>query len=311
MAFSLQRSFVSLKNPNCISRSHLRGASAPVCLRRLNLAQLQHATCRRSIHVDRRGVSRLISFAASHEDSQPVNDVEKKNESDIKIDNSQEAWKESLDYFKSEAIKLKALSEEAYEVYSKKASEVLLTLSEKLQIEAKKAQKDISKIAKEISEEGQEYLTRVSENPPESTKELVGVFRESSEVKNIDDVRDYHVGVVYGSYLAIGGLLSFMLTGSIAAVRFGIILGGALVALAICSKRSYNSGRGSLLLFQGQTAIATVIFLRELMVFRQGCVLVSLIRMLISAAAAGFFVYRMFKRGEQSKVPTSQPISED
>lgn len=129
---------------------------------------------------------------------QPVNDVEKKNESDVKIDNSQEAWKESLDYFKSEAIKLKAMSEEAYEVYSKKASEVLLTLSEKLQIEAKKAQKDISKIAKEISEEGQEYLTRVSENPPESTKELVGVFKESSEVKNIDDVRDYHVGVVYG-----------------------------------------------------------------------------------------------------------------
>lgn len=61
-----------------------------------------------------------------------------------------------------------------------------------------------------------------------------------------------------GSYLAIGGLLSFMLTGSIAAVRFGIILGGALVALAICSKRSYNSGRGSLLLFQGQTGNYTV-----------------------------------------------------
>jgi hypothetical protein len=128
---------------------------------------------------------------------QPVNDSEKKKESDIKMENSQ-TWKESLEYFKSEAIKLKAMSEESYEIYSKKATEVLLALSAKLKIEAGKAQKDLSKVAKEISEEGQEYLARVSENPPESTKDLVGVFKESSEVKNIDDVRDYHVGVVYG-----------------------------------------------------------------------------------------------------------------
>jgi hypothetical protein len=129
---------------------------------------------------------------------QPVNDSEKKKESDIKVENPREAWKESVEYFKSEAIKLKAMSEESYVIYSKKATEVLLVLSEKLKIEAEKAQEDLSKIAKEISEEGQEYLIRVSENPPESTKELVGVFKESSEVKNIDDVRDYHVGVVYG-----------------------------------------------------------------------------------------------------------------
>jgi hypothetical protein len=70
MALSLQRSFVSLRNPNYISSSHLRHtAAAPVCLRRANLAQLQHSTCRTSIHVDRRGVSRLIPFAVSHEDS--------------------------------------------------------------------------------------------------------------------------------------------------------------------------------------------------------------------------------------------------
>ncbi|KAJ4780017.1 Non-green plastid inner envelope membrane protein [Rhynchospora pubera] len=311
MALALQRSFVSLKTPNYISKSHLRPISAPVCLRRFNLTQLQPATCLRSIHVDSRGFSRLISFATSHEDSQPVPDSEKKNGSDIKVENSEEAWKESLEYFKTEAIKLKAMSEEAYDIYSKQASEVLLTLSEKLKIEAAKAQNDLSKIAKEISEEGQEYLTRVSENPPESTKELVGVLKESSEVKNIDDVQDYHVGVVYGSYLAILGFLTFMIYGSIVAVRFGIILGSGLVALAIWSKRSYNSGRKSRLLFKGQTAIAIVIFFRALTVFRQGGTLLNFVHMLISAAAAGFYVYRMLTRGDQSKGPTSQPSSED
>lgn len=229
----------------------------------------------------------------------------------MKLETSQEAWKESLEYFKSEAIKLKAMSEESYEIYSKKATEVLMSLSEKLKIESEKAQKDLSKIAKEISEEGQEYLKRVAENPPESTKEYVGVLKESSEVKNIDDVRDYHVGVVYGSFLAIGGFLSFMLTGSVAAVRFGIILGSALVALAIWSKRSRSSGRESVLPFQGQTAIATVIFLREFLIFKQGASLVTLIRLLISAAAAGFFVYRMVTRGNEIKVSTSQPDLED
>lgn len=151
----------------------------------------------------------------------PVNDSEKKNESDIEVENSHEAWNEPLEYFKTEAIKLKAMSGEAYEVYSKKASEVLLTLSEKLKIEAGKAQKDLSVVAKEISEEGQEYLTRVSETPPESIKELVGVFKESSHVKNFDDVKDYHVGVVYGMCQDAG----FLLFINISAVIVGTITG--------------------------------------------------------------------------------------
>lgn len=55
-----------------------------------------------------------------------------------------------------------------------------------------------------------------------------------------------------GAFLSIGGFLSFMLTGSISAIRFGVILGSALLALSIASLRSWKSGQSSDLLLKGQ-----------------------------------------------------------
>lgn len=52
--------------------------------------------------------------------------------------------------------------------------------------------------------------------------------------------------------LSLGGFLSFMLTGSISAIRFGVILGGALLALSVSSLRSYKRGEPYAVALKGQ-----------------------------------------------------------
>ena len=56
-----------------------------------------------------------------------------------------------------------------------------------------------------------------------------------------------------GTFLTVGGFLNFMLTGSTSAIRFGIVLGFALLALGISSLRSQREGgRWPRLLLKGQ-----------------------------------------------------------
>ena len=56
-----------------------------------------------------------------------------------------------------------------------------------------------------------------------------------------------------GLVLSLGGFISFMVTGSITAIRFGLILGGVLLALSILSLRSFKKGETSQLALKGQT----------------------------------------------------------
>lgn len=56
-----------------------------------------------------------------------------------------------------------------------------------------------------------------------------------------------------GMILSVGGFLAFMLTGSIPAIRFGVILGGALLALSISSLRAWKKGESFPLALKGQT----------------------------------------------------------
>lgn len=58
-----------------------------------------------------------------------------------------------------------------------------------------------------------------------------------------------------GLILSAGGFLSFMVTGSIAAIRFGVILGGVLLALSISSLKAYKKGQPSPLALKGQTGL--------------------------------------------------------
>jgi hypothetical protein len=103
-----------------------------------------------------------------------------------------------LKQFKGEAIRMQALTTQAYDVYSKRAREVLLEASEKLKIQADKAQKDLSIVAAEVSEEGQEYLKLAAQNSPDSIKDISGTISDLSKLNGPSEYKDYHVAIPFG-----------------------------------------------------------------------------------------------------------------
>ncbi|XP_043725317.1 protein FATTY ACID EXPORT 3, chloroplastic isoform X2 [Telopea speciosissima] len=243
----------------------------------------------------------FVTFAASQDDSHSELEVEKKkSELEVGAEESQEEWEQTLKTFKEQAIKMQSMSQEAYELYSKKAMVILKRASEQLKIQAEKARQDLSVIAKDISEEGKEYLSTAAENSPEPVKDIVETFASSTDDLNeISKVQDFYLGIPYGALLSLGGFLTFMLTGSISAIRFGVILGGTLLALSISSLRSWRRGEPSDLTMKGQAAIASVIFLRELCLLFQRASLPGSFTTLISGAMVAFYCYRIILNGSQ------------
>ncbi|KAL2557586.1 Protein FATTY ACID EXPORT 3 [Forsythia ovata] len=245
----------------------------------------------------------VLSFAASHEESKSSDiNIEKDEGHKVGAEESEEAWKQTLDSFKEQALKMQSISKEAYEMYSKKAIVILKETSEKLKIQADKARQDLTVIANEVAEESKEYLATAAENSPEEVKDIVETFASSTdELRDVSKVRDFYVGIPYGALLCVGGFLSFMITGSISAIRFGIILGGTLLAVSISSLRSWKRGELSLLALKGQTAIATVLFLRELRSWSTRPFIANFVTTIISGAVAAFFVYRIISDGGHTK----------
>ncbi|GMI93090.1 fatty acid export 2 [Hibiscus trionum] len=233
----------------------------------------------------------VVAFAASHDESKHSEiDVERENDEE----SSNEAWKQALEAFKEQASKMQSVSQEAYEIYSKKALVTLKETSEQLKIQAEKARNDLTEIVKEIGDEGKVYLSTAAENSPPEVKEIVETF--SSSADNFNDVSrvvDFQVGIPYGIILSVGGFLSFMLTGSISAIRFGVILGGVLLALSVSSLKSYKRGESSPLASKGQAVISSVIFLRALSLLVQKTTLGTFLATLVSGAVVAFYIYKL------------------
>ncbi|KAL4572572.1 hypothetical protein LXL04_019352 [Taraxacum kok-saghyz] len=247
----------------------------------------------------------IFSFAASHEDSESseVDIKEEANRLKESAEESEEAWKQTLASFKEQALKMLNVSQEAYEVYLKKATVVLKETSEQLKIQADKASADLSVIAKELGEEGKVYLSAAAENSPEPVKDIVETFASSStdDLKDVSKVLDFYVGIPYGGLLTVTGFLSFMLTGSISAIRFGVILGGTLLALGIYSLRSWKKGESTSVALKGQTAIATILFLKDTRLVFTRPAFTRYIALMISGAVLAFYVYRIIcSRGQST-----------
>ncbi|KAL7265693.1 hypothetical protein ACSBR1_003473 [Camellia fascicularis] len=274
-----------------LRRPHKTSISArTVCPRMLRLGLVplrRHGFRNRSV----------FAFAASHEESKPLEiDMEKEN-SDLKVgaEESQEAWKQTLVSFKEQALKMQSLSEEAYELYSKKAMVILKETSEQLKSQAEKARYDLIVIAKEIG----------AEKSPEPVKDIVEIFASSTDdVKEISNLHDFYLGIPYGILLSFGGFLSFMLTGSISAIRFGVILGGTLLALSVSSLRSWKRGESFLLALKGQAAIASILFLREIRLLFERPSFASFFTALFSGAMVVFYLYRISLNGGQTNAST-------
>ncbi|KAH1047363.1 hypothetical protein J1N35_038147 [Gossypium stocksii] len=242
-----------------------------------------------------------VAFAASHEDSKHSEiEVEReKNE-----ESSNEAWQRALEAFKEQALKMQNVSQEAYEIYSKKALVTLKETSEQLKIQAEKARNDLIEIVKETSEEAKVYLSTAAENSPPQVKEIVGTYYSSADDFNdISKILDFHVGIPYGTILSVGGFLSFMLTGSVSAIRFGVILGGALLASSVSSLKLYKGGQSSPLAIKGQAVISSVLFFRALSSLIQTSTLGTFLTTLVSGAVAAFYVYKLLPNDKPGLKP--------
>uniref|UniRef100_A0A804IJB5 Non-green plastid inner envelope membrane protein n=1 Tax=Musa acuminata subsp. malaccensis TaxID=214687 RepID=A0A804IJB5_MUSAM len=292
MATSLH-AFVPLRNPNpnlfatrAVASFSFPLGAVPRRLDSSNSPLSRRGLGTRLVLVDRRP-TKIIPLAASDDEPEEESDAE------LNARAAQDQWKEALEHFKTEALKVKAVSEEAYGVYSKKAMEILMDTSEKLKIQADKAQQDLSIIAKEISQEGNKYLAAAAKNSPDSVKEILETYASVDELKNISSIRDFYFGIPYGSFLVIGGFMYFMLTGSIPAIRFGVVLGTAILALSVSSLRSWKNGKTTPLLLIGQTAISAIIFCRQWLLCSQRGSFPNLLLLLISGMMAGFYAYRI------------------
>ncbi|RAL52018.1 unnamed protein product [Cuscuta campestris] len=272
----------------------------PICPKSLHLGLRTGRICPPSL-----GRRSIFSCAASTEEPEhlDINVEEEKSNAKMDAEEAQVAWERTLDYIREQAKKMQNLSQEAYDVYSKKAIIILKETSEKIEIQSKKARSDLSVVAKEVGKGSKEYLTIAAEKSPESLKDVVETFASSTdELNDVSEIRDFHLGIPYGSLLSVGGFLCFMLTGSIAAIRFGVILGGTLLALSVSSLRCWRKGEINSLALRGQAAIATILFLRELRLLFQRAFIANIFTTLISGAMAAFFSYRMMiSDGKQTK----------
>ncbi|KAI3991571.1 hypothetical protein MKX01_040581 [Papaver californicum] len=232
-----------------------------------------------------------------------IDEEKEKSVVEVGAEESEEAWKQMLESFKEQALKMQDISQEVYELYSKRAAVILKETSEQLKIQAEKSSHDLSRLAKDIGVEGKEYLSAVAEKSPEQVKDIVETFATSSadDWKNVDKVPHFFLGIPYGALLCLGGFLSFMLTGSVSGIRFGTILGGALLALSISSLRSWKKGQSSALALKGQAVIAGILFLRPLRMFFQGPSFSSFIMTIISGYMVAFFTYKIILDGKQKE----------
>ncbi|RDX86897.1 Protein FATTY ACID EXPORT 3, chloroplastic, partial [Mucuna pruriens] len=225
----------------------------------------------------------FLAFAAPREEGAEIEEENKKNDRRI---GAEESWKQALDTFREQASKIREASQESYELYSEKAILVLKDAAEELRV-----------TAKEIGEEGKQFLAEAAENSPE-VKDIIETFTSPNDnLGQISQLRDFYVGVPYGLVLSVGGFVSFMVTGSIAALRFGIVLGGVLLALSVSSLSLFCECDG--FVFVGLAAIASILFLREIRLLAAEILRNNNFVYICSGAVVAFYVYRLVLEHKQ------------
>lgn len=85
----------------------------------------------------------------------------------------------------------------------------------------------------------------------------------SESGKTGSKIHDFCLGIPFGAFLTIGGLLWFIIYGSTSAIRFGVLLGSAILFLSMTSLKKWKQGESSIAYIQGQAAITAFIFLRS------------------------------------------------
>jgi len=260
-------------------------------------------------------VKNRVVVAASSQEGSASSDVEVEkviNELEKQADESEEEWKQTLDAVKEKASRMQGISKEAYDVYAEKAKIVLKDTTEQLKLQSEKMRVVLASTAEEIGVKGKENLSIWIENAPETVKDVAetafGVHPE--DLKNLSKIHDFCLGIPYGALLFFGGFLSFLITGSIPAVRFGVILGGIHLAVSIASLKAWKKGDSSVPFVKGQAAIALIILARELRVLYQRPSLIpGFFMAVVSATVLLFYSYIILS--ERNQLKNVEPESSD
>uniref|UniRef100_A0A0C9S9N2 TSA: Wollemia nobilis Ref_Wollemi_Transcript_7440_2080 transcribed RNA sequence n=1 Tax=Wollemia nobilis TaxID=56998 RepID=A0A0C9S9N2_9CONI len=271
-------------------------------------------------HCVRLGGSRLHSgllrnkvLAAASQEEPAASDVEVekvKSELEKKQEETEEAWKQTMDIIKEQASRMQEMSKEAYAVYAEKAKIVLKDATEQLKLQAEKTRGVLAVTAEEIGEKSKQNLSVMIENAPEPVKDIAETAfgAHPEDLKKLTKIHDFCLGIPYGALLFVGGFLSFLFSGSIPAIRFGIILGGIHLALSSASLRAWKKGTSSMTYVKGQAVVALIIFLREMRVVCQRPTLFPGVFMsFISAVLLVFYSFIIWSGGNQLKKAEPEP----
>ncbi|KAH9308794.1 hypothetical protein KI387_036705, partial [Taxus chinensis] len=224
-------------------------------------------------------VQEIFKEASSKLSGDPYIELEKvrknlekvRNELEKRAEESDEELKRVVNVIKEQSSKMLEISKEAYVVYAEKAKIVLKDSTEQLKLQAQNTRGVLVSTAEELSEKGKQNFSALIENAPEPVKDIAETAfgAHPEDIQKLSGVHDFCVGIPYGALLFVGGFLSFLISGSIPAIRFGVILGGIHLSMCRLSLKAWKKGDSSVPYVKIQAAIALIIFVREMRVLSQ------------------------------------------
>eukprot|EP00270_Netrium_digitus_P021840 TRINITY_DN958_c0_g1_i2.p1 TRINITY_DN958_c0_g1~~TRINITY_DN958_c0_g1_i2.p1 ORF type:complete len:296 (+),score=72.90 TRINITY_DN958_c0_g1_i2:78-890(+) len=135
-------------------------------------------------------------------------------------------------------------------------------------------------------------------SPAEAGEEPVVTSGTEEKKKSIAALHDFCLGITFGLLLVAGGAFWFLLTRSPNAVRFGVGLGGILLATSVASMKAWQAGAASTPYVIAQAALSFSLFVLEVLRFLQtGALFPTLLTAIASLAMVGFYAYNIAAGG--------------
>lgn len=228
-------------------------------------------------------------------------------------EDSKESFYRTVDNLKDEAVKAAEVLKNSGGESAEKLVGVLRDTTEQLKEQAEKARAALAATAQETAERSKENLSYIAESAPDPIKDIAETAlkaHSSDKLRKGSKIHDFCLGIPYGGFLVIGGLLWFIISGSTAAIRFGVILGGILLGLSVSSLNAWKEGKSSMPYIKGQAAITSIIMLREVRrFFEVKAFFPTAVAAVMSAGMLGFYSYVYLSGGNPPKKTKQAPAN--
>jgi hypothetical protein len=253
------------------------------------------------------GADEPLDYKATSEFDQAKQSAEDlKGKASGEVEDGKQSLSSTVEDLKRRAGETKGHAEDT----ANKELEKLKDITNQLLEQAELARQKITTTAQETAFKQKDNLAYVAENGPEPVKEVAesalnAHYSESG--KTGSKIHDFCLGIPYGIFLAGGGLLWFIISGATSAIRFGVLLGSALLYLSVTSLKKWKRGESSMSYIQGQAAITAFIFFRYYKRYSVNKVFFPTgVTGLISGAMLAFYIYVLVSGGNPPKKPKTQ-----